>query len=378
VRRLSQLALLAFVALMAVDVPRPFASVTFADLAMLLATVAWGVQWIARSVELPSGAVLPCALGYLACAAASAIAHRSGGWKVIGLCELTAVLVVTSSLTEDEAFRRRVVRVWCVAAAGLCVVGLGVAGLALAGVDPSPLYAGGGELSLAIRPAGLCRSGMLAEVALVPLVVLLLDGERWFARTPRRILLAILATATALTLTRTLLAVAVGLLVAHGLRSRRWALPAVGIALLVGFAFASVRLDVHGAGEPGIRWRIARSALDNAAAHPLIGLGPGASPAEAGWPHATDPPVVWDAHSTVLDIAATLGLPALLAFLALLVVILRAPTSELALRAALFATFFDALTIDVEDFRHVWLLFGLLCATRPTRPSAGRKAPRYE
>jgi hypothetical protein len=375
VRRVSEVALLGFVALMAVDVPRPFSRVSFADLAMALAAAAWGIQWLARRVRLPSGAALPCALAYLACAAASALVHRAGGWKLVGLTELCAVLVVTGSLTSDERFRRQVLRVWCLSAAALCAIGLVVAVLALCGVDPAPLYVGSGELSLVIRPAGLCRSGMLAEVALVPLLLLLLDGERWFSRRWRGVLVALLAVTIALTLTRTILSVVAGLLVAHGLRTRRWTLPAVGLALLFALALASVRVDIHGAGEPGIRWRIAESALHNAAAHPLTGVGLGVSPAQVGWPRAADRVVVWDAHSTVLDLAATLGLPALLAFGLLVLVIARAPVRNVALVAALYATLFDALTIDVEDFRHVWLLLGLLLGIRE-EARRERRAPR--
>jgi hypothetical protein len=112
------------------------------------------------------------------------------------------------------------------------------------------------------------------------------------------------------------------------------------------------------------------------------------TPPRAAWPTANDPPIEWDAHSTALDIAATRGLPALLAFAALFAVALRGafqravtPTG-LALLAALSATAFDALTIDIEDMRHVWLLCGLvLCDQRlngtVTHDSIGVPSARF-
>jgi hypothetical protein len=85
-------------------------------------------------------------------------------------------------------------------------------------------------------------------------------------------------------------------------------------------------------------------------------------------PTAADPPLAWDAHSTPLDLAATLGWPAALAFAAVLALALRGALArprdrlQLALACALAATCLDALTVSVEDFRHVWLLCGLALA----------------
>src|SRR6185503_2044666 len=90
---------------------------------------------------------------------------------------------------------------------------------------------------------------------------------------------------------------------------------------------------------------------------PLTGRGPGTSPGRRG-----DAP--FDAHCTPLDVAATMGLPALFAFAALPIV-LRRRASVARARAewsALLAIGVDALASDVEDFRHVWLLFGLVAA----------------
>jgi hypothetical protein len=229
-------------------------------------------------------------------------------------------------------------------------------------MDPGPLHVGGGELGFAWRPAGLCRTGMLAAWTLVPFLLLCLDGDRLCGRW-RAPLLALLGPTLALTLTRTLLAVPLGLWVAAAPRHRALRLATGG--LLLAAALASVRLDVHGTGEPGIRWRIAASALERAVGHPLWGVGPDQPAALVGWPRAADPVVPWDAHSTLLDLAATRGLPAAALFLATAVLAWRA--GGRVLRACLAAVLFDALTIDAADFRHVWLLLGLCAAARGAR-----------
>ena len=74
----------------------------------------------------------------------------------------------------------------------------------------------------------------------------------------------------------------------------------------------------------------------------------------------------FDAHMTPLNIAATLGLPALAAFVAIPCLLWRArrrPTN-LVLWGALAGIGLDGLAQDVEDFRHVWVLFGLAAADR--------------
>ena len=320
-----------------------------------------------------AGGALGAGLGLAAWTSLSAAIHGAGGGTALGALELAVVLGLAAALGADEAIRDRLLKAWIGGAAVACAVGLAAAAMAVAGVDPAPLHAGGGELGLAFRPAGLCRTGMLAAWSLVPVVLLWLDGERLFGRA-RIPLLVLIGTTLALTLTRTLLAVPFAVLLASGRRGLRLA----GGALLVVAALASLRLDVHGRAEPGIRWRIAASALERAAAHPLFGVGPDAGAARAGWPRSSDPLHAWDAHSTLLDLAATRGLPAAALFAAAAALAWRAsrrgPPDEArtALRVALGAVLFDALTIDAGDFRHLWLLLGL-ANSRGARSEFGRR-----
>jgi O-antigen ligase len=359
-------ALALFAATMAVAVPRlPF--VPHAAWADLAAAAAVGAAVIARARRM-LGATTIAGLAYAAWIAVAAAGAGGGWWRVAGALELVAVMAMASTLLPRE--RDVVVRGWIAGAAALSLVGLVVAGLVVAGVDVEPLFAGGGELGWRGRPAGLCRSGMLAQVALAPLMLLLLDGNRLVGRRLRVGLIALLAGTVALTLTRTILAILVAVAVA--LASRRPRLAAVVVALASIAALASVRLDVHHRDEPGIRWRIVASAAERARAHPLTGIGPGEHAAVAGWPSASDPPLDWDAHSTAFDLAATVGLPGLALFLVTFGLAARRgwrawrsgalDATGRALVVTLAATAFDALTVDVEDFRHVWLLAGLVAA----------------
>jgi O-antigen ligase len=252
----------------------------------------------------------------------------------------------------------------------VAVAALVVSSLSGAGID-TRWTAGGGELGWRFRAKGPAGStGLLAELCLVPFVVAV--AER------RRKLAALFGAVIALSVTRTILAALVALLVLE--RPRAWK-PLV--ALLGLAALASIYVDIHQLGTPGIRWRIAASAASTALHHPILGVGPNAPPAWAAWPGPRDPVGPWDAHSTVLDLAATLGLPALLAFAALVIVALAGVAEDpltAALQVALWATVFDAVTIDVEDFRHVWLLLGLVTAgtralRRPPRPPSAAIIP---
>jgi len=96
------------------------------------------------------------------------------------------------------------------------------------------------------------------------------------------------------------------------------------------------------------------TSLETLAANPLFGSGVGAHPG-----HYRGAP--FDAHFTPLNIAATMGLPALVAFASLLAMLWRSrprPT-DIAIWSGFAGLALDALAADIEDFRHLWLLIGL-------------------
>jgi len=368
------LALQAFVATMvlqAVPVPGPIPA-GWADVAFALAGAAALARLAQRRRRPPMvGGAVPAALGYAAWLALSAAMHRAGGWPALGVLELALLLPVTCVLVDDDATRDHLARTWIWSAAAWCLAGLASAIAFSVGAGPSWLFDGSGELGLPFRPAGLTRVGMLAQASLAPILLLVADGRRLVGRW-RMPLLVLIGATVALTLTRTLVAVGAGLLVWHALATGRRRATIAGVAALGLVLLLSMRLDVHGSGgalaitsRPGIRWRIAASALDAVRANPLLGKGPAERAARAGWPGPDDPPSEWDAHDTALDIAATRGLPALLFYLAALVLAARQALGrertplQVALLAALAATALDAVAVDVEDARHVWLLLAL-------------------
>jgi len=64
---------------------------------------------------------------------------------------------------------------------------------------------------------------------------------------------------------------------------------------------------------------------------------------------------------TFVNIAATLGLPALVSFTSLLTMLWRrrARPTDLAIWGGMVGLLLDGLAQDVEDFRHVWVMIGL-------------------
>lgn len=372
---LATLSLCGFAFLLGADWPRPPipGHAEWADLAVLPAAITalvcsppWRSFWRRPALIL--------AALYVAWAALSAMVHGAGYLKLAGIAELAVVLAVTASVAGDEQARRRILIALFAGCALLAVSGLFGSALALLHV-PSPLYsARGGDLNLPMRPKGLCTtSNLLASLLLGPLLVLLhapATTEKMLSRGVRRALLGLYSLTLVLTLSRTLLSLALGVLWPR-LRGVRRALVA---ALFVALALASMRLDLYrypgGAlvvsTEPGLRFRFATSALASIRDSPFFGVGPGALPAHVAWPRPGDPISSHDAHTTALDVAATLGLPALAFYLCLLgVVLARARAGDplsLAMRVAFVAWLFDALTVDVEYFRHYWLWMGLLLA----------------
>jgi hypothetical protein len=111
--------------------------------------------------------------------------------------------------------------------------------------------------------------------------------------------------------------------------------------------------------DPHHRREAFATSLSTLGHHPLLGIGPGAVPG-----YNSDGPR--RAHFTPLNVAATLGLPALIALLTMLIMVWRErrrPT-DIALWSAAAGIALDGLAQDIDHFRHVWVLIGLL-GSRP-------------
>ena len=334
-------------------------------------------------------------LAYLGGALLSAVASGGSMLKLVGHAELGVIFLLTEQLVrEDPAQGPRLVRTLWMAtllAAGLGLVGavlfyLGVPSLLL---NPHP-----GDLLPGNYPRvrGLMvRSNMLASFLAVGLLLSLEKARR--RRDRKEAAMAYGATlgvglAMLLTFSRSLMScglMAGWLVLVHRRPARRvvfWLLGAALAAALLASALFVIDLNpadpfsmrVH-TDAPGTRSRFWMHAWSNIVAHPLVGIGPGHPPAG-----------VFAAHNTWLDIWAQLGLVPFLAFAGLLVVVLHAvrradtraqqraqsadPRAAVWI-AILGAFILDTLTLDIEDFRHVWLTLALAMAhATATRPKS--------
>jgi hypothetical protein len=108
-----------------------------------------------------------------------------------------------------------------------------------------------------------------------------------------------------------------------------------------------------------VRVQSAATSFQTFLAHPVVGSGPGTSPGRRGL-------MPFDAHLTPLNVAATLGLPALvgLAFVPVALWRSRSRPTDLATWGMLAGLALDGLGQDIEDFRHVWVGLGLADAGR--------------
>jgi len=299
--------------------------------------------------------------------------------KLLGIAELCLLTVVTSDLVSRAGMPRLVGRT-------MLLTSLLTAAAALTGFL---VFLSGGETLLVGRygdlvaspwyarvQAGLFHPNLLASFCIFSSAVVARDEADvpvWL----RRVTYAALWMTVLLTCSRGILAFVVAAAI-RGARTRRRRLVTtalvtccLGILMVLTVWNISVNplrpFDAHvDKTAPSSRWQGLTSSLRTLRLHPLGGSGLGTSPGRY-----RDAP--FDAHLTPLNIAATMGVPALGAFVALLVILWRARGRPLhvALWSGLAALLLDGLTQDIEDFRHLWVLIGLIDAESPRhRPAA--------
>jgi len=303
---------------------------------------------------------------------------HTGSFKLLGMAELAALAMITGDLASRPEGPRRIAL--AVAATSLTTSAAALAGVLLfhAGF-PTPLVSHHGDLvpgHYARARAGLPLPNLLASYCIFALGAVS-SARASLPRPLRRLTQGALALTVTLTMARGILGFAAAALFGLATTPRRtrvaWVWVAFTTLLLGGLTVWNVALDpthptrIHLLDEPSSRRAAAVSSFETAVGSPLVGRGPGTLPGmRSGW--------ACDAHLTPLNIAATLGTPAALAFLAIPVLLWRdrqRPT-DWALWGALVGIGLDALAQDVEDFRHVWVLFGLVGAAA-RRPSDERR-----
>jgi hypothetical protein len=357
----------------------------WSDAVFAAATLAWGWEcW--RNRRWPRLELLHMALAaYLAAAVLSdcmAPPEGRAGWKLLGFAELCTLAFVTQDMARRPGVLPLIAR--AVAWTSLATAAAALTGLVLfyAGVT-TPLVGGYGDLvpsKLYARvQAGLYHPNLLASYCIFAAAVVARPDAglpSWLRRGAQ----AALWGTVAFTFSRAILGfiASAALRTAHTPRQRLAvaAYVAACVAFLGFLTVENLALDPSrplavglNTRESSPRWDAFTSSLRTVAAHPLWGCGPGG---KAGQHHDDR----FDAHLTPLNIAATLGLPALVAFVGIVAALWhqRGRPLDRATWGGLLGLGLDALATDIEDFRHLWVLFGFAAAP----PGAGAAADTKE
>ena len=295
-----------------------------------------------------------------------------GGLKLLGIGELCMLAVITGDLASQPSVLRAIART--VAWSALAIAAAAACGLILfyAGIR-TPLIGIYGELTpstwYARIQAGFYNPNLLVSFAIFAAAIV----NHRDAKLPtalRRSASAALAILAVLTFSRGILGFALSVIIRNARTRARKIVAAAfaitGIGIMIFLSLFRVSLDPTNpfslSLDPTIqpsRYQAATTALETLVSNPLWGSGPGTSPGRyLGHP--------FDSHCTPINIAATLGLPALAAFVLLLIVLWRRrelPT-ELALWGGFAGLALDSMGQDIEDFRHLWVMIGIAIANR--------------
>lgn len=355
-------------------VPALHENAQWSDLVFAAAAIAWAAG-LALDRRLPRLRLVHAGLAlYLGWALVSYLAAEprppAGATKLLGVGMLAALFVITSDHMASRGMPAAVGRT--IAATSLLTALAALVGVALSlGGRLTPLVGTCGDLvpgPLGRPQAGFSHPNLLASWCVFASGVAA-RADAGLPRPLRWLLQAALGVTVLLTASRAILAFALSLATRHATtpakRRLAQAVAAAAVLAIAALTACNVLLDparpwaARLSPEPSSRLEAATTSLATLERHPVFGTGPGRSP---GW-RGTMP---FDAHLTPLNVAATLGLPAL-AGLALLVAALwraRARPTDLVTWGLLAGLAVDGLGQDVEDFRHVWVALGLADAGR--------------
>lgn len=376
--RLARALFLATLALLPWGALAPFPwlheNARWTDVVFALAAAAWAASLVAERRlprPRPVHAGLALYLGWAAVSLAAASPRAGAGpAKLLGVAMLVALFLVTSDTMGRPGMPRAVGRT--LAATSLLTAVAAVVGVVLSAYGRiTPLVGTCGDLlpgPLSRAQAGFPHPNLLASWCVFAFGALERD-DAGLSRAWRRVVRVALAVTVLLTTSRAILAFALAAAIRGATTPARrrlaGALAVVLVGVMLGLTVTHVTFsplrpwDLQARPGPSPRLEALTTSLGTLAAHPLLGTGPGTSPGRRG-------PLPFDAHLTPLNVAATLGLPALLG-LAFAVAALwraRARPTDLATWGMLAGLGLDGLGQDVEDFRHVWVALGLADAGR--------------
>jgi len=346
----------------------------WSDALFALAALAW-VAGLLATRRLPRVRMVHAGLAlYLGWAALSLLAAEprpaAGPAKLLGVAMLVALAVVTSEMMARPGMPAAVART--ITATSLLTAVAAAVGVALSYFGHiTPLVGTCGDLlpgPLSRAEGGFPHPNLLASWCVFASGVAARE-DAGLSRRWRRVAQAALALTVLLTTSRAILAFGLSAAIRGATTPLRRRLVLV-LAVLLVVVMAALTVsnvlvnplrpwEARLSDEPSPRLQAALTSLHTLALHPLLGTGPGTSPGYRGR-------LPFDAHLTPLNVAATLGLPALLG-LALAVFSLwraRSRPTDRATWGMLAGLGLDGLGQDIEDFRHVWVALGLADAGR--------------
>lgn len=364
------------------------------DVFVALAAVAWLAER-ARERSLPRLRLFHLALalwigaGLLSLAFADA--KGTGARNVLLMVELAVLAILTSEFASERRGLEAIVVV--IAGVSLATATLAAVGLALfyAGEHTSLIGAYGEQFiqsdNYARVAGGFASPPLLASFCIFASAIVACEDSPLPARVTTITQLA-LSAVVLLTFSRGAIAffMAMGIRTAYRRLDPRRAgqiavlLVAGALAVLAFLSVGRLHLDptrpstiTYEVPDPGNRREAFDTGLDTLADHPLTGKGPGTYVSlNRGFP--------FRAHFTPLNVAATMGLPALAALVFLVVVLWRErrrPT-PIATWTGLLALAVDGCAQDIEHFRHLWVLLGLADAERISDPRRSQLDPRQD
>jgi hypothetical protein len=349
---------------------------SWSDAVFALAALAWaGRLVVARRIPRLRFVHVGLAL-YLGWAAVSLVGASPrpgpGPAKLLGVAMLVALFVVTSDMIGRPGMPAAVGRT--LAATSLVAALAAGAGVLLSSFGKmTPLVGPCGDLlpgPISRAQAGFPHPNLLASWCVFAAGAAARE-DAGLSRLLRRTTQAALALTVVLTTSRAILAFVLAAAVRHATTPDRrrlaWAVAALVLVAMIGLTVVNATLyplrpwELRVLPGPSARWEAAATSFATLTAHPVLGTGPGTSPGRRG-----DQP--FDAHLTPLNVAATLGLPALggLAFAVVSLWRGRARPTDLATWGMLAGLGVDGLGQDIEDFRHVWVALGLADDGRET------------
>lgn len=306
-------------------------------------------------------------VGFAAISLTASADKATGAMKLLGIAELCMLAVITADMAGRPKVLSLIVRV--IAATSLVAALASVVGLILFYAHIStPLIGTYGDLmassGYARVQAGTYQPNMLANFCIFAAAVIAnenADLPRWF----RRLTMGALWITVTLTFSRGIFGFVLAAAIRGSITGRRRvltsALAVIFAALMTTLALWNLTInpvrpldadiDVI---EPSSRRQAIATSWKTLITRPLTGSGIGTLPGS----YRAMP---FDAHMTPLNIAATMGLPALAAFVALIISLWRGRSrpTDVAVWSGLAGMGLDAMAQDIEDFRHLWVLFGL-------------------